>query len=238
MLMMLLQVRSHVPQPGEVLGVACHGVKASVQKREQCAACVQVCPMVKKGPSQTKTGSGEASDDDAGASTPTHAQLAEALARASSADAMVQNEALVSLHIFISTVYTQGGGESLPHPDILHAVVPLLSNKALALPVHVVVAQILRTVADNAGELVCDLLAASPAIPSVVANLGSALATPNPDACALCSDYFFFLASLCDCRHFPLPYPPTSCLLSHHQRVCTAPTLLLPLARLPCCSSF
>jgi hypothetical protein len=168
--------------------------------------------MVKKGPSQparaSSHGGEEASDEEAGASAPTHAQLAEALSRAGSADAMVQNEALVSLHIFISTVYTQGGGESLPHPDILRAIVPLLSNAALALPVHVVVAQILRTVADNAGEDVCDLLAASPAIPSVVANIGSALVAPNPDVCALCSDYFFFLAAVCDCRHAPTLRPP------------------------------
>ena len=166
--------------------------------------------MVKKGPSQppraSSGGGGDASDEDADASAPTHAQLAEALARAGSPDAMVQNEALVGLHIFISTVYTQGGSASLPHPDILQAVVPLLSNAALALPAHVVVAQILRTVADNAGEDVCDVLAASSAVPSVVANLGRALAAPSADICALCSDYFFFLASLCDCRH-PTPSP-------------------------------
>jgi hypothetical protein len=150
---------------------------------------------------------------------------------------MVQNEALVSLHIFISTVYTQGGSASLPHPDILQAVVPLLSNAALALPAHVVVAQILRTVADNAGEDVCDVLAASSAVPSVVANLGRALAAPSADICALCSDYFFFLASLCDCRHPPPPNlcihlvnSPLTCLLSPNAAsVASSPAVLQPL---------
>jgi hypothetical protein len=169
--------------------------------------------MVKKGPSQPSRalsgGSGESSDDDIGSAAPTHAQLSENLTRVGSQDALVQSEALVSLHIFISTVYTQGGGASLPHQDIVQAVVPLLSHPTMALPAHVVVAQVLRTVADNAGEDVCDLLASSPAIPSVLANIGRALATPSPDACALCSDYFFFLASLCDCRYFA-PYRPPS----------------------------
>jgi hypothetical protein len=172
--------------------------------------------MGKKGSTQPSRalsgGSGESSDDDIGSAAPTHAQLSENLTRVGSQDALVQSEALVSLHIFISTVYTQGGGASLPHPDILQAVVPLLSHPTMALPTHVVVAQILRTVADNAGEDVCDALASSPAIPSVVANIGRALATPNPDVSALCSDYFFFLASLCDCRHVapPPPHPPQS----------------------------
>jgi hypothetical protein len=204
---------------------------------------VCVSSMVKKGPSQppraSSGGGGDASDEDADASAPTHAQLAEALARAGSPDAMVQNEALVSLHIFISTVYTQGGSASLPHPDILQAVVPLLSNAALALPAHVVVAQILRTVADNAGEDVCDVLAASSAVPSVVANLGRALAAPSADICALCSDYFFFLASLCDCRH-PRPPPPlptpASILSILRLLACSAPTLRPSQARLPSCS--
>ncbi len=169
--------------------------------------------MVKKGPKQPSTasgGGGEASDDDIGSSAPTHAQLAENLTRVGSQDSQVQNEALVSLHIFISTVYTQGGGASLPHSDILQAVLPLLSRPNISLPTHVVIAQILRTVADNAGEDVCDNLAASAAIPSVLANIEAALAAPNPDVCALCSDYFFFLASLCDCRHH-LPLPMARC---------------------------
>jgi hypothetical protein len=170
-----------------------------------------VLHMVKKGPNQPSSaqsgGGGEAYDDegDVGSSAPTHAQLAENLTRVGSQDAMVQNEALVGLHIFISTVYTQGGGPSLPHSDILQAVVPLLSHANISLATHVVIAQILRTVADNAGEDVCDALAASVAIPSVLANLEKALASPSPDVCALCSDYFFFLASLCDCRQaYPL----------------------------------
>jgi hypothetical protein len=160
--------------------------------------------MVKKGPAQPSHthsgGTGESSDDDTGSSAPTHAQLVENLTRIGSPDALVQSEALVSLHIFISTVYTQGGGASLPHPDIIRALVPLLSQSNLTLPSHVVVAQILRTIADNAGEDACDFLASSAVIPSVVENLGRALSAPNPDVCLLCSDYFFFLASLCDCR--------------------------------------
>jgi hypothetical protein len=182
--------------------------------------------MVKKGSTQPSRalsgGSGESSDDDIGSAAPSHAQLSENLTRVGSQDALVQSEALVSLHIFISTVYTQGGGASLPHPDILQAVVPLLSHPTMALPTHVVVAQILRTVADNAGEDVCDALASSPAIPSVVANIGRALATPNPDVSALCSDYFFFLASLCDCRHVA---PPLRIHVNplHFSPCCTAP---------------
>jgi hypothetical protein len=180
-------------------------------------------------------GGGEASDDDVGSSAPTHAQLAENLTRVGSQDAQVQNEALVSLHIFISTVYTQGGGSSLPHSDILHAVVPLLSHTNISLATHVVIAQILRTVADNAGEDVCDALAASPAIPSVLANLATALAAPNPDVCALCSDYFFFLAALCDCRHPSLAASPPSLRRPH---ICVAPTLPPPRAPPPYCSIF
>jgi hypothetical protein len=176
--------------------------------------------MVKKGSTQPSRalsgGSGESSDDDIGSAAPSHAQLSENLTRVGSQDALVQSEALVSLHIFISTVYTQGGGASLPHPDILQAVVPLLSHPTMALPTHVVVAQILRTVADNAGEDVCDALASSPAIPSVVANIVRALATPNPDVSALCSDYFFFLASLCDCRHVAPPSASTSIPCTSH----------------------
>ena len=67
--------------------------------------------MVKKGSTQPSRalsgGSGESSDDDIGSAAPTHAQLSENLTRVGSQDALVQSEALVSLHIFISTVYTQ-----------------------------------------------------------------------------------------------------------------------------------
>ena len=197
----------------------CEGQRLQPQKRLNAALRAHAA-MVKKGPAQpsrASSGDGAASDDDAAASAPAHAQLGETLARIASADALVQSEALVSLHIFVSTVYTQGGGSSLPHLQILQAVVPLLAHASIQLQAHLVVAQILRTVADNGGEEVCDLLASSAAIPSVVANLVRALAAPSPDVCTLCSDYFFFLASLCDCRYLPLtpplplfPSPPPS----------------------------
>ena len=186
--------------------------------------------MVKKGPNQPSSaqsgGGGEAYDDegDVGSSAPTHAQLAENLTRVGSQDAMVQNEALVGLHIFISTVYTQGGGPSLPHSDILQAVVPLLSHANISLATHVVIARMVRSVADNAGEDVCDTLPATAAIPSVSANLHKAPPCHSPHVCAMCSHYFFFLASLCHCTHaFPLraiasqwPAPPREPFISRH----------------------
>ena len=124
----------------------------------------------------------------------------------------------------ISFLPQLGGGPSPRHSHILQAVIPLLSHANIPLATHVVIARMVRSVADNAGEDVCDALSATAAIPSVSANLQKAPPCHSPDVCAMCSHYFFFLASLCHCTHaFPLraiasqwPAPPREPFISRH----------------------